>query len=505
LHLRHVLVALAALVMIATALWQLHRSADGLVVTAASVDGIPVTVFRTTEGDKAPLVVITHGFAGSQQLMQPFAETLARNGYVTITFDFPGHGRNPTPLTGGIANTNPRTRSLLDSLDAVIAYGLTLPWTDGRLALLGHSMSGEIIVRYAQDHPDVAAVVAVSPFAPNITATTPRNLEIIVGGLEPAMLRDEALRDLSKTTGATPALRTTYGKFSDGTARRVSVSGGVEHISVLYSRQSLTEALAWLDQTFGWHGDAPADDRGPWIGLLYVGLVALAWPLAQLLPRVAGRKRGAGLGWGRLLPVALMPAVFTPLILWKLPTDFLPILLGDYLTAHFALYGLLTGAILWWTRRRDDKAQTVVSWRSLTVGAAAMALYSIAVIGWPIDTYLTSFWPIPARLPLILAVLAGTLPYFVADEWATRGADAAPGGYTVTKLCFLLSLTLGVMLNLPRLFFLIIIVPMILLFLIIYGLFSTWAYRRTWHPLVGALANALAFAWAIAVTFPVVR
>ena len=45
----------------------------------------------------------------------------------------------------------------------------------------------------------------------------------------------------------------------------------------------------------------------------------------------------------------------------------------------------------------------------------------------------------------------------------------------------------------------------ILLFLIIYGLFSTWAYRRTWHPLVGALANALAFAWAIAVTFPVVR
>jgi hypothetical protein len=75
----------------------------------------------------------------------------------------------------------------------------------------------------------------------------------------------------------------------------------------------------------------------------------------------------------------------------------------------------------------------------------------------------------------------------------------------VTKLCFLLSLTLAVMLNLPRLFFLIIIVPMILLFLIIYGLFSTWAYRRTWHPLVGALANALAFAWAIAVTFPIVR
>jgi pimeloyl-ACP methyl ester carboxylesterase len=503
LRLRHILVILAASVAIATALWQLKQGTNGLIMTTASPDGIPVTVFRKSQTSKAPLIVITHGFAGSQQLMQPFAETLARNGYVAVTFDFPGHGRNPAPLIGGIANMD--QRSLLDSLDTVIKYGRTLPWTDGRLALLGHSMSGEIIVHYAQDHPDVAAVVAVSPFAPNITATTPRNLEIIVGGLEPAMLRDEALRDIAKATNQTPALRHTYGQFADGTARRVSVSGGVEHIGVLYSRQSLTEALAWLDQTFGRHADAPVDARGPWIGLLYLGLVAMAWPLAQLLPRVAASQRGAGLSWRRLLPVALLPAVFTPLILWKLPTDFLPILLGDYLTVHFALYGLLTGAMLWWTSRRRDNPQLVVPWRSLGLGAAAMALYNVLAIGWPIDTYLTSFWPIPQRVPLILAVLAGTLSYFIADEWATRGAGAARAGYAVTKLCFLLSLTLAVMLNLQRLFFLIIIVPMILLFLIVYGLFSTWVYRRTWHPLVAALANALAFAWAIAVTFPVVR
>ncbi len=230
----------------------------------------------------------------------------------------------------------------------------------------------------------------------------------------------------------------------------MSVSGGVEHIGVLYSRQSLTEALGWLNQTFARHGKAPVDSRGPWIGLLFLSLVALAWPLAQLLPRVAAAKLGAGLGWRRLLPVA-------------------------------------------------------TSWSALTVAAVMLAAYSVGAIGWPIDTYLTSFWPIPRRLPLILAVLAGTLPYFVTDEWATRGTGAAPGGYVFTKLCFLLSLVLAVALNLPRLLFLIIIVPMIFLFLIVYGLFATWAHRRTWHPLVGAVANALAFAWAIAVTFPVVR
>ena len=64
-------------------------------------------------------------------------------------------------------------------------------------------------------------------------------------------------------------------------------------------------------------------------------------------------------------------------------------------------------------------------------------------------------------------------------------------------------LAIAVALNLEKLFFLIIIVPVIVIFFIVYGLFSAWAYRQTHHPLVGALANALSFAWALAVTFPV--
>jgi predicted dienelactone hydrolase len=100
----HILVALAALTAIAAALLQPQHGRDGLVVTAASADGIQVTVFRKVQGSGAPLLVITHGFAGSEQPMQPFAETLARNGYVAITFDFPGHRRNPAPLTGGLAD-----------------------------------------------------------------------------------------------------------------------------------------------------------------------------------------------------------------------------------------------------------------------------------------------------------------------------------------------------------------------------------------------------------------
>jgi hypothetical protein len=246
-----------------------------------------------------------------------------------------------------------------------------------------------------------------------------------------------------------------------------------------------------------------ADTRGLWIGLLFLSLTVLARPLSQFLPIVADRPLGAGLPWRALLPVAIAPALLTPLVLWQAPTEFLPILVGDYLAAHFAVYGLITGAGLFLATRRASPAPAArVSWRAFAVSTMAVALYSIAVFGWCIDRFVTSFVPVGGRYSLIAAMLAGTLPYFLADEGLTRGETAPRGSYAFTKICFLLSLALAVALNFEKLFFLIIIVPVIVVFFIIYGLFSGWAYRRTNSPLVGACANALAFAWAIAVTFP---
>ncbi len=477
----------------------------GLTVTRTWVGTTPATVFAPASGERAPVVVIAHGFAGSQQLMQPFAVTLARNGYVAVTFDFPGHGRNPEPLAGGLADDAVRGRVLLDALDHVVAFARGLPQSDGRLALLGHSMASDIVVRYAEAHPEaVQATVAVSLFSPGVTATSPRNLLVVDGALEPAMLTDEGFRIAAQASGAPPAERTTYGSFGDGTARRVVLARGVEHIGVLYSRDSLAESLAWLDATFGRRGDGFVDARGPWLGLLFLGLVALARPLARLLPRATIWPRGAGLPWRRLLPAALGPAVLTPLILWRLPTDFLPVLLGDYLAAHLAVYGLLTGLCLWLFRHPAAAPGAPVSRPALALATLALSAYILVALGLPVDRFVTSFVPADGRLPLVLAVLAGTLPYALADEWLTRGPAAPRGGYAVTKLGLVVSLALAVALNPARLFFLAIIVPAVLVLLTVFGLVSGWAYRRVGHPLPGAVANALALAWAIAVTFPVV-
>lgn len=507
-------VAGLALLAIAAAAWQLESASHGVRIDTQRLGTTPVTVFRPAQAaSPAPVVLIAHGFAGSRQLMQPIALTLARNGFVAISFDFPGHGRNGTPMRGGLTDTDASLRTLLASMAQMgeFAHGLSkAEGGDGRYAVLGHSMASDIVVRHAQAHADVRATVGVSLFAPSIKPGTPgdspANLLVVAGALEPGMMAREALR----VVGPGAALDISYGRFADGTARRATLSPGVEHIGVLYSPHTLAAALDWLNAAFD---RAPAsrpfiDARGPWLGLLLLGVVALAWPLSRLLPRV-GRvapvapQRRHWWGWrGQALP-SLLPALITPLVLWKLPSDFLPILLGDYLLLHFGLYGLLTLAALWMQGQRPPRIERG---RALAFGLALLftTVYSLWAVGAPLDRWVFNMQPEVVRLPLILALCAGTLPYFLADEWLTRDAAAPRGAYVASKLCFLLSLVLAIALNPPRLFFLAIIVPAILLLFIIYGLFSRWAGQRTGHPAVAAAANALAFGCFMAVTFPLV-
>jgi pimeloyl-ACP methyl ester carboxylesterase len=503
---RRILAVLVALLCIGAAVRHLEHAKDGLSITHTYAGQTPVTVFRPEGNAPAPVVVIAHGVAGSQQLMQPFAETLAHNGFIAVTFDFLGHGRNPEPMSGDVTKIQGGpTPLLVAELGRVAEFAQNLPGNDGRIAVLGHSMASDIVVRYAQAHPNVTATVAVSMFSPVVTPESPKNLAVIVGELE-SHLHDEARRVVGMVSGGEPAPGVIYGDFGKGTARRFTISPGVEHIGVLYSADSMAQARDWLDRAFGRTGNGYIEARGFSLALLFFGLTLLAWPLAGLLPRVSAPPEGAGLKWRKLLPVAVAPAILTPLILWQMPTHFLPILLGDYIALHFGLYGLLTLAGLWIATRNEPKTSFKIStnYTALVTAAALVAAYNILAFGFSFDSYVFSYLPIPERIPLIFALLAGTLPYFLADEWVTRGQGAARGGYAATKVLFLISLAIAVTLNLKKLFFLILIIPIILIFFVVYGLLSGWVNRRTGNPLVSGSANALAFAWAIAVTFPMI-
>ncbi len=521
--------ALVATALIVVSLLQLDAAGAGVGISRGQIGSTPVTTFQPPRVDRAsrrPVVVIAHGFAGSQQLMLPFALTLARNGYVVLTFDLPGHGRNRLPMAGGVTDFAASTRALLEALGEVAQAARRWPGGNGRVALLGHSMASDIVIRRAMADDAVQATVVLSAYSPVVTGASPRNLLVVDGAWEPAMLHAEGLRIVGLALGgAEPAEARTYGDFAAGTARRFVLADGVEHISILYSSEAQREALDWLDRALGTNLDRPShryvDARGRWLALLFLGLVALAWPLAALLPRVivsvpghasaAGPGLGAGaqlpgaapLRWRGLWPVAVLPAILTPLLLWQLPGGFLPILLGDYLMLHFALYGVLTAAGLWLARQRGSPFSGV---RPLALAFAALAatVYGVFAIGLPLDRYVTSFAPVGIRASLLIAVFCGMLPYFLADEWLVRGASRARGAYAFTKLMFLLSLAFAIALNPERLFFLAIVVPVILVAFVIYGLFSRWLFRSIGHPWAAAIANAVAFAWLVAVTVPVV-
>jgi pimeloyl-ACP methyl ester carboxylesterase len=501
------LLAAVAAALVAVSLWQLGSGTAGLTITTGTVGATPVTVYEPADAPPGPPVVIAHGFAGSEKLMRSFALTLAQNGYTAITFDFLGHGRHPQPIRGDVRTGKGVMDAMIAQIGEVAAFARAHT-SEERIAVIGHSMASDLVVRFAQAEGDaVRAVVAVSMFAPTLDATSPNNLLVIVGNLEAQALKDEALRAVALAADGPVAEGVTVGDFAAGTARRAFFAPGAEHVAVLYSSGGLLETVRWLDEAFARTSPVKVVGQGLWILLLFLGLVLLAKPGSHLLPVVTAEPRGAGLPWRRLWLAALLPAVLTPVILRFVPTDMLPLLLGDYLVTHFALYGLLTWAalsLLAPAATANALAAGPVHYGRLALAALAVLLYAVFVVGLSIDRFVTIFMPIPERLPLVAAMLLGTLPYFLADEWLTRGKTAARGAYPVTKLAFLLSLALAITLDFERLFFLAMIVPIILAFFVVYGLFSAWAFRRTNHPFTAGLANAVAFAIAIAVTFPMV-
>lgn len=500
----HLATAALAACLIGLSLWQILSSMQLIRTEVITVEGTPATIFRPRTAPHGPVIVIAHGFAGSQQLMAAFAVTFARNGYAAVTFDFLGHGRNPRPLPGDVTREEGATRALVDETAKLVRHSRGLG--DGRIALVGHSMASDVVVRAAIADPSIEATVAVSMFSRALTRIAPRDLLVLSGEWESG-LRREALRAVGLASAPDrPVEGVTYGSLRDGTARRASVAGGVEHIGVLYSRDSLREALDWINGTFGVvaAGDRVLDGRGPWIIALFAGMILLARPLSELLPAVAGQPRGAGLPWRRLWPVLLVPAVATPVLLRFAPTERLAVPIGGYLAAHFALYGAIGWTMLWRAGRSGaDGRRTNSSTLASAAAVAAVLAYVAVSFGWAIDTFVTSFVPVRMRWTLVLSMLVGTAAFFTADEWTTRGEGAARFGYAAAKVAFVASLALAVALNFRSLFFLVIIVPVIVPAFVVFGLFSAWIYRRTNHPLVAGVANAAFFAWALGVTFPI--
>lgn len=506
---------LIALCLMLLSGWRLLQAQATLSVETIQSGSVPITIFRQQDHSSrrvqgsalGPLVIVAHGFAGSRPMMQNVAVALARNGYTALTYDLSGHGRNRAPLTGDLETIDGATQNLLREMNQVEqAVRDHLPQLPTPMAVLGHSMSSDLVVRYAMSNARVKATIGMSLFSPAIEPASPANLLIINGALE-TRLNDAGLAVVAQVSnGQAVVPDQTYGDFAYGTARRLVDVERLEHVGVLFGRESARESIDWLDQVFGGQVSEPAQPiyRGRWIALLIVAVMLLSFGVIARLPRLAKAVKKP-----RQRPLAALvlvwgPALLSPLLLQRVQIDFLPILVGDYLAVHFLVYGLVTAAFCLGIRQPVHGRQaTLHALHSRPSMLACLAVFMLAMLMLlALDWQVASLALILERVPLLLAVLAGTLIWSLSDEWATRRVARWRFAYVHSKLALLASLGFAVALNRESLFFLLLIIPVMVPLIVVFGLFSHWTYRTTGVFWITALINAVVIAWVIAASFP---
>ena len=455
-----------------------RRSVD---ITSIQVGQTPVVHYATAEAD-GPIVVVAHGFAGSQQMMQGYALPLARAGYRVYAFDFLGHGRHPDAMSGDVSSIDGTTRLLVEQVTQVLdaVGGDTRP-----IALLGHSMATDILVRAAAARDDIGPIILVSAFSTEIDALTPNNLLLLTGAWETKLRRFAREAVQMVDPGAGEGDIAMIGDVS----RRSVVAPFSEHVSVLQNRVARRAALAWLDRAYERTSDVTIWPTGWAILGLFAGLVMMMRPISRLAPRRAPST--ASLSNGQTAIVLLVPMVVAPISSILLDSDVLPVLVANYLVLHLLVFGGLQLALLRLWR---------VPFGRLSLPALAILLAACATFGVALDRYTANFWPTPGRFWIVSAMTIGAVPYMLADAVLTSTQSFLRR--LLTRISFLASLGIAVALDFEDLFFLILIGPVMVLFYLIFGTMGRHLSKRV-GPLPSGLALGVMLAWALGVSFPI--
>ena len=480
-------VALALLAcLLCWSVWIMEGRFDGLTVEDITIAETPVSTYRPDDGVAYPPVVVAHGFGGSRQMMDQISVTLARQGFVVASVDLPGHGRNQTKMSADITRIEGTTTQLANIVSDVADAVSDRADTTGPVSFVGHSMATDVVIRAAQSHDDVGGIVAISMYSTAVTENEPEALLILSGATE-RRLRDVAL-DTARLVDAAALEGQTI--VAGEVTRRTAVAPLVGHVGVLYAPTALSEIADWLGTTAG-AGQAPKLDTTGWVPALLLGsLMGLFWLGIKTLPRRAEALRDhvpLATFWLCMvvpLPVALVPAV-------------LPIFgIGGSaafgtLAAIFAGWGMVQLMLL---------RRTGVPLRAPDgIGIAMYLVLGLGVFALALDRYGAAFVPTGDRLWVLLGLLVGTVPLMVADTLLT---DRAPlWRRAVARVVLLIVLGAAMALAPTQLGLTFTVLPVLVLFFIVYGSLAAWISSRRGAEAV-AVGKGIALAWALAASTP---
>ncbi len=437
------------------------------------------------DAPEGPLVFVAHGFAGSRQMMQYISRDLSRAGFTVAAFDFYGHGRDGQRLSPDVTRIEGTTQQLVGQTKAVIEAVRSELDTAGPIAMVGHSMATDIVIRAAAEVSDVADIVAISMHSDVITPTFPARLLVVSGSMEHRLRK--VGRDVLAQVDATAVEGQTVQRGQ--VTRRAVAIPNTEHVAVLFSTATMAETGTWLVQSFS----LPVAGKPVSVGLAILAvlfsIVILVWPVFYSFKRLENPRN-------TLTAKQFIVCLFIPSPLAFLAATYA----GGSLMGSAAFGSLLVFFLVWGGAALGTLL--VYGYRPKmpqTTAAAVLLIWALGVFALALDRYAAAFVPTGPRIPLMVCLLPGTLLFALADRLLVASAPLWRRG--LARAIPIFTLAACMIVNPDNLGVSFTVLPVMVLFYVVYGTMAGVVARRT-NPETAALVLGVILAWSIAASTP---
>ncbi|MCK4953282.1 alpha/beta fold hydrolase [Candidatus Bathyarchaeota archaeon] len=526
---------------------QLKISADSSGITTEQVwltttDGTQLNakIYKpNSQSGHVPGIVVCHGLAACHQMMQSFFSVeFAKRGFYVVAIDLRGHGDSGggieisfDVLFGRYPHVDDMSTYTFFNVAGVdvdvragVDYLLSRIEVDpNKIAILGHSLGGAAVFMEGYSDPRVKTVVAIAPvISPRngMNLTSPPNLLLAVGGRDGIARIADVVGLLSKTTGGGEEVGKLYGNFSEGTARKMIVSDGVDHAGEMFDAFIAEESIIWVEASLSIESILPisiSSWRSLFVPLFVITSLLSVFPAILVVKELGGIIRNGKPpektrptrmsvkklvfiywgAWGCSVLVG-MPLQIMGLFNW------IPLVFADILLSAFVTASLIFLLALIVSRRSDEKLS--LSMHKVTTNASLGVLGFLIVFITMNLVFTKNFLdllPTTREFPLMIVSFFILLPLTFLEElwlrnlqlrfqkpWLKIGVPVLL--YLSTKMLPLASVSF-IFGNLVLLTSSLVFIPVLL---------TSLLFNENDSIIGGAVFNALLFAWLIAVVLP---
>ena len=471
---------------------KLKLSEENLINEKDYVNNTPVSLTFKDNTEANGIVFLAHGFAGSTSFMRPIAVALAEAGYLTVRFDFLGHGRHRLPYSGDITTIEGATQKFVNQTNEVISHYLAK--NNHKFSILvGHSMASDIIIRSASSNPRLNSAVAISAYTDALKIDEPKNVLILNGQWEP-QLRAKSLEILQNIGIKNPNEGIIYGSLSDNTIRKVDFIKNADHVGVLYSIRTQKKLVDWVNLLNKDKQAFIGNNIGIWTCVLFFSIFFLVICLIKFLPLKVSRQYH--FSYTRFFSINVLACVLPPLILYKFKLNFVEFPAHNHLINQMILISIISCFSI---------PQTQIKELSKTFNFPLFAFLFILfciLFGSILDTYVSSFLLTATRVPLFFTCLIGSVPLMVLIQSHYNNNAKGWIAGNIFKLFFIISLSTSILLDISQLFIMGYAIILFIAFTIIFGFLANMISRKYNNTLSVGLANGIALAWTFSTALP---